>query len=340
MNEVGVDRVMPRGDGVGKVLVTGGAGFIGSHLVDRLLDAGRRVRVIDDFSTGREANLARQAHNPDLEVLRGSVLDETLVAGAMHGVDLVYHLAAAVGVKHVVDDPLWTLRTNARGTEIVVEQAHARGARLLFASTSEIYGQSSELPFREDGPRVLGPTWIHRWGYSTSKALDEHLCFAYADHGLQMSIVRYFNVYGPRMDPQGYGSVIARFVSQALAGQPLTVHGDGRQTRCFTYVDEAVEATLRAAEAPEALGRAYNVGSAFEHSIEDLARAVIAATGSSSDLVHVPYEEAYGKDFADTRRRQPSVERIGRELGWRAELPLEAGLLRVIEARREEERGA
>lgn len=315
------------------VLVTGGAGFIGSHLVDRLLAEGYSVRVIDDFSTGREANLAHLGQAARLEVMRGSVLDEALVAGAMHGVGLVFHLAAAVGVQHVVADPLWTLRTNTRGTELVLEQAFARGARVVFASTSEIYGVSEALPFREDGQRVLGPTWVHRWGYSTSKALDEHLCFAYAEHGLAMSIVRYFNVYGPRMDPAGYGSVIARFVSQALAGEPLTVHGDGRQTRCFTYVDEAVEATLRAGLQPAALGRAYNVGSPFEHDIRALAEAVLATTGSRSPIAHIPYEQAYGKGFEDTRRRVPAVERIATELGWRASIPLEEGLARVLSAR-------
>ena len=316
-----------------RVLVTGGAGFIGSHLVDRLLALGHQVRVIDDFSTGREANLAHLAGRARLEVLRGSVLDEALVAGAMRDVELVFHLAAAVGVQHVIADPLWTIRTNTRGTELVLEQAYARGARVVFASTSEVYGVSEALPFREDGQRVLGPTWVHRWGYSTSKALDEHLCFAYAEHGLAMSIVRYFNVYGPRMDPAGYGSVIARFVSQALAGEPLTVHGDGRQTRCFTYIDEAVEATLRAGSDPAALGRAYNVGSPFEHDIQALAEAVLEVTGSRSSIEHIPYEQAYGKGFEDTRRRVPAVERIATELGWRAGIPLTEGLARVLAAR-------
>ncbi len=248
--------------------------------------------------------------------------------------DLVFHLAAAVGVGHVVRDPLWTILTNTQGTELVLKHAAGRGVRVLFASTSEIYGISDALPFREDGPRVLGPTWIHRWGYSTSKALDEHLCFAYAEQGLPMSIVRYFNIYGPRMDPAGYGSVIARFLSQALAGEPLTVHGDGHQTRCFTDVSEAVEATLRAGTAPEALNRVYNVGSRFEITIADLAQQIKRLTGSSSPVTLQPYDQAFGRDFADTMRRVPDTERVWQELGWRAAVPLEDGLQRLIDERR------
>lgn len=317
-----------------RVLVTGGAGFIGSHLVDRLIAEGHPVRVIDNCSTGREANLAQLEGHPRLQFLRGNILNDDLVAAAMDEVGLVYHLAAAVGVRHVVDDPVWTLVTNSRGTENVLKRAHQAGARVVFASTSEIYGISEALPFREDGPRVLGPTWVHRWGYSTSKALGEHLCFAYADRGLEMSIVRYFNTYGPRMDPAGYGSVVARFVSQALAGEPLTVHGDGEQARCFTYVDETVEATLRAGTRPEALGQVFNIGSGFLHTINELAAQVIAATGSASRIVHIDYEEAYGPGFADTRRRVPDVRRAAERLGWQARVPLDIGLAAVVAERR------
>ncbi len=312
-------------------LVTGGAGFIGSHLVDRLLADGRRVRVLDDFSTGREVNLAHLAGEARLDVIRGSILDGARLAEAMRGVDAVFHLAAVVGVRHVVDDPLRMLITNAEGSQRVLEAAHAAGARLLLASTSEVYGQSAALPFREEGPRELGPTWIHRWGYATAKALDEHLAFAYADRGLAMSIVRYFNVYGPRMDPAGYGSVIARFIAQARAGDPLTVHGDGRQTRCFGYVTEAVEATFLAGSRPEALGRVFNVGSRFEHSIMDLAERIVAATGSASPIAHLPYEAAFGERFADTRRRVPELSAIRRALGWEATIDLDEGLTRLLE---------
>lgn len=316
------------------VLVTGGAGFIGSHLVGRLLGDGHEVTVLDDCSTGSEDNLAAWRDAPALRFVRGSVLDEALVAELVRGHGLVFHLAAAVGVPHVVRDPLWTIRTNARGTEHVLDRAADNGARVVFASTSEVYGESRELPFREDGPRVLGPTWVHRWAYSTSKALDEHLCFAWAERGLAVSVVRYFNVYGTRMDPDGYGSVIARFVDQALAGTPLTVHGDGEQTRCFTHVDEAVEATVRAGTRDEALGQAFNVGSAFEHSVNDLARRVLAATGSGAGTVHVPYRDAYGEGFADTRRRVPDVAKAERLLGWRARITLDEGLGPIVDERR------
>lgn len=312
------------------VLVTGGAGFIGSHLVERLLADGREVTVLDNFRTGKEANLAHLADRPDLRVIRGSVLDEAAVADALRGVSLVYHLAAAVGVHHVVRDPVWTVVTNTHGTEVVLRLAAEAGARVLFASSSEIYGTSESLPFREDGPRVLGPTWIGRWSYATSKAVDEHLCYGYAARGLPVSIVRYFNIYGPRMDPAGYGSVIARFLSQALSGEPLTLHGDGLQSRCFTYVTEAVDATVRAATGTAAVGEAFNVGRRVETTIRELAEAIVAVTGSASPLCHVPYDEAYGPNFSDTRRRVPDVEKARRLLDWEARIELHDGLARTL----------
>jgi UDP-glucose 4-epimerase len=313
-----------------RVLVTGGAGFIGSHLVDRLLADGHAVTVLDNLATGREANLAQARSQPGFRLERGSILEEPLVASLVAEAERVYHLAAAVGVGHIVRDPLWTLLTNTQGTEHVLKHAAGRGVRVVFASTSEIYGTSDALPFREDGPRVLGPTWIHRWGYSTSKALDEHLCFAYAGHGLEMSIVRYFNIYGPRLDPAGYGSVIARFLSQAGAGEPLTVHGDGQQRRCFTYVTEAVDATVRAGTSPAAVGEVFNVGSPFETTILGLAERIKALTGSASPIERVPYDVAYGPGFADPRRRVPDTGKAERLLGWRATLDLDAGLARLV----------
>ncbi|MFN8423611.1 MAG: NAD-dependent epimerase/dehydratase family protein [Anaerolineae bacterium] len=315
------------------VLVTGGAGFIGSHLVDRLIADGHSVIVIDNCVTGRAENLARHRDDPRLTFLRGSVLNETLVAAACREVDLVFHLAAAVGVGHVVKDPLWAIVTNTRGTEIVLKRAFENRVRVVFASSSEIYGQSEAVPFAEDGLRVLGPTTIHRWAYSTSKALDEHLCWAYADKGLPVSAVRYFNVYGPRMDPAGYGSVIARFVTQALAGEPLTLHGDGEQTRCFTFVGEAVDATWRAGTSDAALGEAFNVGHPREVTIRDLAAEIIALAGSSSPITYVPYVDAYGAGFADTRRRVPDVRKAEQRLGFRAVVPLAQGLAAVIAER-------
>lgn len=316
------------------ILVTGGAGFIGSHLVDRLLAEGHEVVVIDNCVTGRAENLAQHADERRLRFLRGSILNETLVAAACRDADVVYHLAAAVGVTHVVRDPLWAIVTNTRGTEIVLKRAFESRARVVFASSSEVYGQSDAVPFAEDGPRVLGPTWIHRWSYATAKALDEHLCWAYADKGLAVAAVRYFNVYGPRMDPAGYGSVVARFVSQALAGEPLTIHGDGQQSRCFTYVAEAVEATILAGTRDEALGQAFNVGHEAEVTIQTLAERIVAVTGSSSPLAFVPYDAAYGAGFADTRRRVPSVEKAATQLGFRARVGLDDGLRTVVDERR------
>lgn len=315
------------------VLVTGGAGFIGSHLVDRLIADGHSVIVIDNCVTGRVENLARHEGNPRLTFLRGSILNETLVAATCREVDLIFHLAAAVGVGHIVNDPLWAIVTNTRGTEIVLKRAFENRVRVVFASSSEIYGQSDAVPFAEDGPRVLGPTTIHRWAYSTSKALDEHLCWAYADKGLPVSAVRYFNIYGPRMDPAGYGSVIARFVTQALAGEPLTLHGDGDQTRCFTYVAEAVEATWRAGTMDAALGEAFNVGHSREVSIRELADEVRTLTGSTSPVTLMPYADAYGAGFADTRRRVPDVRKAQERLGFRAVVDLAEGLAAVIAER-------
>jgi UDP-glucose 4-epimerase len=316
-----------------KILVTGGAGFIGSHLVDALIESGHEVVVLDDLSTGRKENIAHLEGNKSLSYVEGSVIDENLVSRLIADADGVYHLAAAVGVGHVVRDPVWTIVTNTRGTEVVLSAAAERGVRVVFASTSEIYGESSAAPFREDGQRVLGPTWIHRWCYSTSKAVDEHLCMAYHDRGLPVSIVRYFNIYGPRMDPAGYGSVIARFMTQALAGDPLTVYGDGQQTRCFTYVSEAVDATIRCGTSAAALGEVYNIGSQYELTIDELAANIRQAVGSKSSIVHVPYEEVFGRGFADTRRRVPDVTKAREQLDWSARIAVDEGLGLTLRSR-------
>jgi len=309
------------------VLVTGGAGYIGSHLVDRLTERGDAVTVLDDLSTGREANLA---HLPDVTLVRGSVMDAALIDSLVATHDLVYHLAAAVGVTHIVRDPLGSVLTNVRGTEHVLASAHRYGARVLVASTSEVYGRSTDVPFREEGDRVLGPTWIHRWSYSTAKAIDEHLAFAYAERGLRVSIVRYFNSYGPRIDESGYGSVIARFAAQALRQEPLTVHGDGQQTRCFTYVDDTIRGTLLAGERDEAIGDVFNIGNDREITILELAHLIRNVIGSSSDVVLAPYESYYPKGYEDTRRRVPDVRRAAERLGFRASTTLEDGLARTV----------
>jgi len=313
------------------VLVTGGAGFIGSHLVDRLVAEGHQVTVLDDFSTGNARNLGDLTGDPRLEIRHGSVLDADLVDSLVERNPLVFHLAAAVGVQYIVDDPLGSVLTNVRGTENVLASSARHGARLVLASTSEIYGRNTHVPFREDAERVLGPTWMHRWSYSTAKAIDEHLAFAYSDRGLAVSIVRYFNSYGPRIDERGYGSVVARFIAQALAGQAITVHGDGRQTRCFTYVSDTVEGTLRAGTGPAALGKVFNIGAGQEISIAELAETIREIVGSASSIDLVPYESSYPRGFEDTRRRVPDVTRARLELGFSAAVTLRDGMRRTVE---------
>jgi len=315
----------------GRALVTGGAGFIGSHLVDALLARGSSVTVLDDLSTGKAAHLATHDGDPCFTAVRGSVLDAELVASLVRAHEVVYHLAAAVGVRHIVADPLAAMLTNVRGSEIVLSAASEARVPVLLASTSEIYGKSTAYPFREDGDRVLGSTAVHRWSYSTAKAIDEHLAFAYAERGLAVTIVRYFNSYGPRIDARGYGSVIARFAAQALAGEPLTVHGDGGQSRCFTYVDDTVRGTmLAAAAAREGRAVVYNIGSREEVTIGAIAELVREILDSRSAIVRVPYVEYYGPGFEDTRRRIPDTERAAADLGFTADVALRDGLGRTL----------
>lgn len=312
-----------------RVLVTGGAGYIGSHLVDRLVVLGHDVTVLDDLSTGNEANLADSRSN--VRFVQDTILDERLVHKLVRRADTVFHLAAGVGVGNIVAKPLAALITNTRGAENVIEACVKHDKRLLLASTSEIYGKTGKMPMSEDDDRVLGSTTIARWGYSTAKAIDEHLALAHAQHGLRMSVVRYFNSFGPRLDPRGYGSVVANLVRQALDGEPLTVHGDGNQTRCFTYVDDTVEGTLRAGLDTKAEGIVFNVGNDRETTINDLARLVIEMTSSRSEIRHVSYEESYGKGFEDTKRRVPDVRRAAEVLGFRAAVELREGLERTLQ---------
>ena len=313
-----------------RALVTGGAGFIGSHLVDALLASGWEVIVLDDLSTGRRENLAHLDGEPRLRLVVGDVCDADLVESLLSKCRVVYHLAAVVGVAHVLREPLRGLRTNVHGTDAVLAAALRHGARVCLASSSEVYGESEATPFVEDAPSVLGPTWVSRWSYAAAKMLDEHLAFAYARRGLAVSIVRYFNAYGPRLHPDGYGSVVARFISQALAGEPLILYGDGQQTRSFTYVADTVQGTVLAGTEQAALGQVFNIGSEDEVSIAELARAVLAATGSSSPLRSIPYAEAYGPGFAEPRRRRPSIEKARRLLGFAPHTPLVEGLAETV----------
>jgi UDP-glucose 4-epimerase len=307
-----------------KVLVTGGAGFIGSHLVDTLCEEGHDVTVLDLLTTGKSRNLHESMER--IRFIRGSILDAELVDRLVDESDVVFHLAAAVGVRHIVTDPLDSILVNVRGTDNVLAATFKYWKRVLIASTSEVYGTTAQVPMREDDDRVLGATTVHRWSYSTSKALDEHLALAYASNGLPVSIVRYFNSYGPRLDPRGYGSVMANFLRQAVAGEPLTVHGDGQQSRCFTYVTDTVRGTIAAGLSPAAIGKVVNLGSTRETTVLELAEMIRDYVGSRSAIQFASYESYYGPGFADTRRRVPDVSRARLLFDWEPSVTLEEGL--------------
>ena len=329
-----------------RALVTGGAGFVGSHLVEHLLASGYRVTVVDDLSTGSEGNISHLDGNPDVEVVVDSVTNESVIGPLVDDCDVVFHLAAAVGVELVVRDPVGAIETNILGTREVLKQANRYGKKVILASTSEIYGKSDRVPFAEGDDRLLGPTTKARWSYSTSKAVDEFLALAYhRQTGLPTVIVRLFNTIGPRQTGR-YGMVVPRFVQQALDGEPLTVHGDGRQSRCFCDVEDAVRAFAGLAECPEAVGEVFNVGSTREVTVVELARKVLetvdraagrtrgTSDGSAADgdrLVFVPYEQAYQVGFEDMRRRVPDISKIDAAIGWGPVITLEQTLARVVE---------
>jgi len=310
-----------------RVLVTGGAGFIGANLVELLVGEGHDVVVLDDLSTGTVANLEGTA----ARVVVGSILDHDVVESLVGAADLVFHLAAVVGVRNVLASPLRGLRVNVRGTEEVLEACTRHGVRVVLASTSEVYGRPAKLPMSEDDDRVLGSTAVTRWSYATAKALDEHFALAlHKEHGLAVSTVRYFNAFGPRMAENGYGSVVASFLRQALTGAPLTVHGDGQQTRCFTYVGDSIRGTYLAGTVEAAIGTVLNLGARAEISIIDLAQKVLRLTQSTAGVTFVPAETAYGANFEDARRRVPDVARARDVLGWQAQTELDEGLERTL----------
>lgn len=315
-----------------RYLITGGAGFIGSHLAEALVARGEQVVVLDNLSTGTSANLT--GVREDVEFIHGSVLDSLLVDELVARVDVVVHLAAAVGVRLIVDRPLHSLITNIRGSENLLEAAHRYRRKILIASTSEIYGKNQKDTFREDDDQVLGSPGVSRWSYSTSKAVDEILAFAYhREKQLPTIILRLFNTVGPRQTGS-YGMVLPRLVEQALIGAQLTVYGDGKQTRCFCHVADVVSAVLSLLDEPQAVGEVFNVGSSREISIIELAQRIITATGSGSDVRLVPYTEVYGEGFEDMRRRVPDTSKLRNLTGWRPRYGLDSIIADVIAEQR------
>ena len=314
-----------------RVLITGGAGFIGSHLSDLYISRGDEVFCLDDLSTGSIDNIAHLKGRPRYHYTIDSVHNQPVVAELIDQCDVVFHLAAAVGVKLIVESPVRTIETNVRGTEVVLAQANKKKKKVLVASTSEVYGLSAEVPFREDGNLVMGATTKGRWSYACSKAIDEFLALAYwREKKLPTVVVRLFNTVGPRQTGQ-YGMVIPTFVKQALAGRPITVYGDGSQTRCFGYVRDVVGALAGLMERDEAVGEVFNIGSNEEVSIMELARRVRELTGSTSEIVTVPYDEAYEEGFEDMPRRVPDISKVAGLVGFRPTVTLDEILRSVIE---------
>jgi UDP-glucose 4-epimerase len=299
-----------------KYLITGGAGFIGSHLTDALLGRGDSVIILDNMATGSHKNLAQVADHPNLQIVSGSILDSVVMDQLVSEVDHVLHLAAALGVFNIVNKPLESLMTNIRGTEVVLEAVAKHKKPMLLTSTSEIYGKNSNGPLNEESDRIVGSPLKSRWSYSEAKAIDESFAYFYAqEYGFDIRIVRLFNTVGPRQVGR-YGMVVPRFVSAALAGEPLMVYGTGNQSRCFCHVADAVAGILKVIDSNETIGGAFNVGNNKEMSILELAKAVIAETGSSSAIEFLEYEKAYGAGFEDMERRVPDISKMERTVGW------------------------
>lgn len=311
-----------------KILITGGAGFLGSHLTDAFLARGDEVTILDVISDMKVRHLLG---NPRFHHVRDSVFNTEILESLILKSDLIYHLAAVVGVEHYVGDPYEVLNVNINGTQAVLMLAYKHNRKVVFSSTSEVYGRNPKVPFAEDDERVLGSTRIDRWCYSTSKAAAEHFCFAYHRLGLPIVILRYFNVYGPRLDKIDVGRVITIFMGQVLRGEPVTVIGDGRQTRCFTYVSDAIRATVEAGINERAVGQIFNVGTDAETSILELGETMIRIAGSPSKVVFVPQSDVYGTSYEDVPRRVPLLQQMHEVLGVRAETPLEKGLRQTIE---------
>jgi UDP-glucose 4-epimerase len=313
-----------------RFLITGGAGFIGSHLSDLLIEHNHAVHVLDDFSTGSIENIHHLERHSDFEYTIGSAEDHAVVADLVDEADIVIHLAAAVGVTLVVESPVRAIETNVHCTEVVLEHANKRKRPVLIASTSEVYGKSQAFPFREDGDLQMGAPDKGRWAYACSKAIDEFLAMAYwRERGLPTTVVRLFNTVGPRQTGC-YGMVVPRLVGQALAGEPLTIYGDGRQTRCFCHVADVVQALLSLATEKRSYGNVFNVGDTTEISILDLAKLIVDVTGSTSEICMIPYDEAYGEGFEDMYRRVPDTTKVRELIDWRPARTLQDVIQDVI----------
>jgi UDP-glucose 4-epimerase len=314
-----------------RALITGGAGFIGSHLSELLLEGGHSVLVLDNLSTGSMDNIIHLKGRPGFEYFIDTVSNERLLAELVDRSDVVFHLAAAVGVKLIVEQPVHTIETNVHGTEVVLKHAAKKNKRVVIASTSEVYGKSLDVPFREDADLVLGPTFKHRWAYACSKAIDEFLGLAYwKERKLPVIIVRFFNTVGPRQTGR-YGMVIPNFVQQALAGEPITVFGDGTQSRAFAHVSDVVGALVRLVDEPAAIGQVINIGNTEEVTIGRLAERVRELTGSTSPIRFVPYDEAYESGFEDMPRRVPNLSKVAAMIGYAPKRDLDDILRQVID---------
>ena len=314
-----------------KALITGGAGFIGSHMAERLLSDGNEVIVIDDLSTGSLDNIEQIKGNPGFEFVNGTVCNAEMMCVLVEKCDVIYHLAATVGVQLIVDDPVHTIATNIGGSEVVLDIANKFRKKTLIASSSEVYGKSENVPFREDDDIVMGSTKFSRWSYACSKAIDEFLAMAYYEQfGLPVIVARFFNTVGPRQTGR-YGMVVPRFVERALKNKPIVIYGTGKQSRCFGYVGDVVDASIALMNCPSAPGGVYNVGSQEEISIEDLAKRIIEITGSKSKIEYISYEEAYGKPFDDMMRRVPCLDRIKETIGYEPTTGLDEILVGVVE---------
>jgi UDP-glucose 4-epimerase len=314
-----------------RILITGGAGFIGSHLTDRLVADGHQITILDNLATGRKENLSAHLGGANVTFIEGSILDLPLLDGLIKQTEYVFHLAAAVGVFNIVNHPLDSLMTNIRGTENVLESAHKYSKPVFVTSSSEVYGKNDSDSLKESDDRILGAPVTLRWSYSEAKAIDESLAYAYwVEKKLETRIVRFFNTVGPRQ-LGAYGMVVPRFVQFALKNEPITIYGNGEQTRCFGHVLDAVDAVVRIAFAENTIGKVINIGNDYEISINDLAKKVIEQTKSNSEIVYVPYEEAYGDGFEDMERRVPNIELIKSLVGWEPKRDLSTMISDIVD---------